>query len=167
MSDPTHVRDFTSDAIHSPARLVSRDVQTTPMVFRHASDRTRKAEEAEIVRLIAAHYRSLLDLRRLNDGQRQHIGWLLRKCETGAAGRDIAEALHCKTHRDRDHGAAAHRVHEEANCLTAIRMYAAGAQRALAAARPDAAAQALALIMQQVERAARLNAEMRLADEDV
>lgn len=118
-------------------------------------------EEPEIVRLFAAHYRSLLRLRHLSPLQREHLTRLLDLCE--------AQLPECHDDPPRAPGqtSAGRRaaLHQELECLSAIRLYAAGAQRALANGRPGAAAEALAKIIAQVERTqALLTASRRLTE---
>lgn len=106
-------------------------------------------EEPEIVRLFAAHYRALLRLRQLTPAQRMHLTRLLGLCEAhlpecagarpDAPGRADGDLL------------AASRQGVE--CLTAIRLYASGAQRALAIGNSAPVAHALASIITQVDRA--------------
>lgn len=114
-------------------------------------------EEPEIVRLFMAHYRTLLRLRHLTPPQRLHLTRLLAMCEAQLpvciGGPPDAPAL--------ANGDPPRASHHALECLTAIRLYAIGAQRELAIGRPDPAAQALAEIITQVDRAHALFAASR------
>lgn len=105
-------------------------------------------EEPEIVGLLAAHYRSLLLLRRLTSKQRTRIGRLLAACESRLRGRSTDIRSRCPPLFE-----PLISRHDHVEWLTAIGLYAAGAQRALSRGRPEVAAQALARIVEQVDEA--------------
>lgn len=107
-------------------------------------------EEPEIVDLLAVHYRNLLALHGLSVAQRAWIGHLLTDCEVRLRNGGVHD-------RFRDvlaSGPAVGVRHRRREWLTAVRLYAAGAQRALARGRPEAASYALSRIIGLIDRAA-------------
>lgn len=92
-------------------------------------------EEPELIRLQAEHYRAMLSLTRLTDCQRGYLHRLLGNCEAQLTQGTPSE------------------WHQHAECLTAIRLYAAGARRALRSRDYEAAVWALAKVDAEVSRA--------------
>ena len=129
-------------ALRPPAQMPGFAAQST-------DDAPVDEDEPEIVRLLVAHYRALLRLRQWSPAQRIQLTRLLDQCEARLSGSD-SDAAHVARWAARERPGALHHWRE---CLTAIGLYAAGAQRALAVGRADAAGQALAEISVQVERA--------------
>lgn len=99
-------------------------------------------EEPEILRLLAAHFRAMLMLPGLTDRQRHELCQSLADCESRLPGH--ANNRPCAPLPPADDHAETMRQPME--CLTAIRLYAAGAQQALSRGRPEAVAHALAAI---------------------
>lgn len=110
-------------------------------------------EEPEIVDLLAAHYRNLLALHRLSAQQRAGIGHLLADCEV----RLRHGGEHDRSREVLASGPAVGVHHRNSEWLTAVRLYTAGAQRALARGRPEAASHALSRIIDLIDRAEALS----------
>lgn len=127
---------------------------------------TAEEREPEIVRLLASHYRALAKLGRLTSWQRDRLRRLIANCEAtladdtvhpradynGGGARGSSEVAWQLVERRAD-AAARQGQHQNIECLTAIRLYAAGARRALANGNVDLVVSALAKIEAQVTNA--------------
>lgn len=114
-------------------------------------------EEPEIVYLLMAHCRALLQLQRLTPAQRVRLSGLIAGYEARLSGLGDFP-FPGPEQRYREPPSA---VQDRRGCLTAIRLYAAAASRALATGRPELARQALARMSLQVDRAQALFAAAR------
>jgi hypothetical protein len=171
----TLVREPTGDDYTGapPARAASADLADHAAAWCRM---TAAEREPEIIRLLASHYRALLKLPQLTSRQRHHLRQLITKCEARLAddpghplvdygrngargGSDVPWQL-IERHAD---AATRQGQHQKIECLTAIRLYAAGARKALANGKADLVAFALAKIETQVTRA--LSARQYASDE--
>lgn len=130
-------------------------------------------EEPEIVQMYAAHYRALLNLGTLDERQRIDVSNLLSKCEMrlhpdggGAAGPMAADRFRsgagAKPSAEEPARSRCRLLQEHESCLTAIRLYAAGARRALAKGDLEAVRFALERIDAQAVRAGALLQAVRI-----
>lgn len=135
-------------------------------------------EEQEFIRLNASHYQALLKLGHLTSSQRSHIMGLLAECEaiptnridhfaTGCGGRREPQGFNdpSRSVDSRSREPIRRTLHENVECLTAIRLYALGVRKALSNGKADVAASALTKIDAQVVRAYELISAARRASD--
>ncbi len=127
---------------------------------------TAAEQEPEIVGLLASHYRALLGLGQLTGSQRRRLRQLIVDCETrlaedlerpqadcsGQGARGGSEVAWPVAERHAN-VAPRQRQHQKIDCLTAIRLYTAGARKALTNGNVDSVVSALAKIEAMVTQA--------------